>query len=523
MSANTQYRPGANMFTHLRYPPTAGAASPISGASPRLPVLTGSPRDATISTSPRNTHLVGGMGALLDPRMSEIRRMQMLNLTPRLGGGGRIGQLPTFAPSKMMSERPVARTQVFTRGFVKPGPESKRDPDDPSGFDLSNLGADMTEKQAEAKRRRERVAALSEERRQQRAALQARLAEEERRRREAKRRRQRERERAALRIQARHRGKTSRLQTNAIRRQLDEERARRQRARGAARLQAVTRGFLGRSTAAERKREQLMAMQTRAARRIQIRWRVQLAATMLARRALLSTLAANDDYFARMRARLEHDAAATLQRGWRNRKHRAVQNKYADLISALQQSAALVIQKNYAKRSKKDLTDGGRSGGRRRVSSRTERSTRGGPDRGGPDRDRGQSLSARPPKGGPPPRPNPRRPSNRVGGGFGGAAGAAELAPAVAPGAPGAGGVAGGVPAPAVRRAATSSDVTSLAAATAGGGSGGGGGASTAAPAMTGGKSAPAVVGSQLDGAHPGGIREEGPGEGGDAVVKKAG
>lgn len=469
--------------------------------TPRLPVLTGSPRDATVSTSPRNTHFPsGGTGACLDPRMSEIRRMQMLNLTPRLGGGGRIGQLPTFPPSKMMSERPMARTQVFTRGFVKLGPESKRNPDDPAGFDLSNLGADMTEKQVEAKQRRERVAALNEERRQQRAALQARLAEEERRRREAKRRRMRERERAALRIQARHRGKSSRMQTNAIRRQLDEERARRQRARGASLLQAVARGFIGRSTAAELKRQQLLEAQTRAARRIQMRWRVQLAATMLARRALLSTLAANETYFAQMRARLEHDAATTLQRAWRNYKFGTVQSKYAGLITALQQSAALVIQKHHAKRSKKDLTDGGRTGGRRRVSSRSERYAR---------PERGQSFSVRPPKAAPPPRPNPRRASSRVGGGFVGASGAAEPASAGAPGAS----------APAVRRAVTTSDMASLTAATASAGSGGGGsGASTAAPAITGGRSAPSVIGSQLDGAHPEGIQEEAPGEGGDSV-----
>ena len=45
----------------------------------------------------------------------QIRKLQALNLTPRLGGAGRIGQLPNYGPQGR-TEKPVPRSLTFTRG-----------------------------------------------------------------------------------------------------------------------------------------------------------------------------------------------------------------------------------------------------------------------------------------------------------------------------------------------------------------------------------------------------------------------
>ena len=142
--------------------------------TPKLPPLSTSPRIAIA-----NPHFpMKSLGAAFDSRDVQIRKLQSLNLTPRLGGAGRIGQLPYCGPRGPASDRPIARTNKFTMGFVEPRTPRPKADDEP-----------LSERELAAKARRDRVAALMAERREQLGLLKARAADEERRRREARARR----------------------------------------------------------------------------------------------------------------------------------------------------------------------------------------------------------------------------------------------------------------------------------------------------------------------------------------------
>ena len=129
-----------------------------SAQSPRLPPL---------AVSPRN---VRSVGAAFDSREVQVRRLQQLNLTPRLGGAGRVGMLPGGRIGDSWTDRPVlARRSKFTQGFVKPIPPRKKTEEE------------MTDSELAVKARRDRVAVLVEQRREQLSLVKANAAAEERR------------------------------------------------------------------------------------------------------------------------------------------------------------------------------------------------------------------------------------------------------------------------------------------------------------------------------------------------------
>ena len=138
--------------------PSPAGYSDASCASPRLPPL---------AVSPRN---VRSVGAAFDSREVQVRRLQQLNLTPRLGGAGRVGMLPGGRIGDSWTDRPVlARRCKFTQGFVKPIPPRKKTEEE------------MTESELAAKARRDRVAVLVEQRREQMSIVKANAAAEARR------------------------------------------------------------------------------------------------------------------------------------------------------------------------------------------------------------------------------------------------------------------------------------------------------------------------------------------------------
>ena len=197
----------------MAMPSPASYSDATSCASPRLPPL---------AVSPRN---VRSVGAAFDSREVQVRRLQQLNLTPRLGGAGRVGMLPGGRIGDSWTDRPVlARRSKFTQGFVKPIPPRKKTEEE------------MTDSELAAKARRDRVAVLVEQRREQLSLIKANAAAEERRRSERRARRHARRGAAAMRIQACARGKRCRRAWLSARDRLMAEREALRDQRGVLRL-----------------------------------------------------------------------------------------------------------------------------------------------------------------------------------------------------------------------------------------------------------------------------------------------
>lgn len=260
--------------------PSPASYGEASYASPRLPPLTGSPRN------------VRSVGAAFDSREVQVRRLQQLNLTPRLGGAGRVGMLPGGRIGDSWTDRPVlARRNKFTQGFIKPIPPRKKTEEE------------MTDGELAAKARRDRVAVLVEQRREQLSIVKANAAAEEQRRSERRARRNARRGAAAMRIQACARGKRCRQAWLATRDRLMAEREDLRDKRGVLRLQAAVRGLAGRGLAADLRRHKAQGEQAVMASRIQVSFRTRAAGVMATKRSLQLQLEENERYFGLMKAR----------------------------------------------------------------------------------------------------------------------------------------------------------------------------------------------------------------------------
>ena len=262
--------------------PSPASYGEASYASPRLPPLTGSPRN------------VRSVGAAFDSREVQIRRLQQLNMSPRLGGAGRIGMLPGGANriGDTWTDRPVlARRNKFTQGFIKPIPPRKKTEEE------------MTDGELAAKARRDRVAVLVEQRREQLSIVKANAAAEEQRRSERRARRNARRHAAAMRIQACARGKRCRQAWLATRDRLMAEREDLRDKRGVLRLQAAVRGLAGRGLAADLRRHKAQGEQAVMASRIQVSFRTRAAGVMATTHSLQLQLEENERYFGLMKAR----------------------------------------------------------------------------------------------------------------------------------------------------------------------------------------------------------------------------
>ena len=260
--------------------PSPASYGEASYASPRLPPLTGSPRN------------VRSVGAAFDSREVQIRRLQQLNLTPRLGGAGRVGMLPGGRIGDSWTDRPVlARRNKFTQGFIKPIPPRKKTEEE------------MTDGELAAKARRDRVAVLVEQRREQLSIVKANAAAEEQRRSDRRARRNARRGAAAMRIQACARGKRCRQAWLATRDRLMAEREDLRDERGVLRLQAAVRGLAGRGLAADLRRHKAQGEQAVMASRIQVSFRTRAAGVMATKRSLQLQLEENERYFGLMKAR----------------------------------------------------------------------------------------------------------------------------------------------------------------------------------------------------------------------------
>ena len=244
-----------------------------SSASPRLPPLTGSPRNVNVRS----------VGAAFDSREVQIRRLQQFNLSPRLGGAGRIGALPGGRIGDARDHVPVlARRNKFTQGFIKPIPPRKKTEEE------------MTDGELAAKARRDRVAVLVEQRREQMSVVKANAAAEEQRRSERRARRNARRSAAAMRIQASARGKLCRQAWLAMRDRLMAEREDLRDKRGVLKLQAAVRGLAGRGLAADLRRHKAHGEQAVMASRIQGIFRTRTLAVMATKRSLQVQLEENE-------------------------------------------------------------------------------------------------------------------------------------------------------------------------------------------------------------------------------------
>ena len=253
-----------------------------SSASPRLPPLTGSPRNVNVRS----------VGAAFDSREVQIRRLQQFNLSPRLGGAGRIGALPGGRIGDARDHVPVlARRNKFTQGFIKPIPPRKKTEEE------------MTDGELAAKARRDRVAVLVEQRREQMSVVKANAAAEEQRRSERRARRNARRSAAAMRIQASARGKLCRQAWLTMRDRLMAEREDLRDKRGVLKLQAAVRGLAGRGLAADLRRHKAQGEQAVMASRIQVSFRTRAAGVMATKRSLQLQLEENERYFGLMKAR----------------------------------------------------------------------------------------------------------------------------------------------------------------------------------------------------------------------------
>ena len=268
---------------------------------------------------------------------SQVRRLQMLNLSPRVAAsGGKIGLFNynshPHASVKSPRAMPHARTHTFTRSLMRHA--ESEEPED-SARTLARIEA----RRADLETMKARHA---QQKRDQ--------AEFEARKRHARRERQRRRNAAARHIQSHARGSMRRRQLRSFLSQLQAERELTQQTRCALSLQALTRGRNGRHTAQHAHAEVRRLIECDAARTIQRRWRRVHAE----RAALIAMLRANEAYFAEMRAVLVDDAARRLQRAWRQRTGHHAPRLYNTVREALDH-AALVIQR--ARRQRKTQTD----------------------------------------------------------------------------------------------------------------------------------------------------------------------
>ena len=258
---------------------------------------------------------------------SQVRRLQMLNLSPRVAAsGGKIGLFNynshPHASVKSPRAMPHARTHTFTRGLM-------RHAEPPPPEDSERTLARIKSRQADLEAMKARHA---QQKRDQ--------AEFEARKRQAKRERHRRRHAAAQHIQSHARGSMRRRELCSLRSQLQAERELTQQTRCALSLQALTRGRNGRQAANDARAEVRHTIETDAARAIQRHWRRVRAE----RNALIARLRANEEYFAEMRAALVSEAARRLQRAWRHRSNFSAPRMYNTVREALDNSA-LVIQR----------------------------------------------------------------------------------------------------------------------------------------------------------------------------------
>ena len=193
--------------------------------------MSGTPRLPAIS--PR-TDLSCARQEQKPARDVEIRRLQMLNLSPRIDAtsGGRIGGLPQVGERGVRAPQTHARKPAFTTALTKSAMESRHlRPEAPTDEDADERI--QRRRQALAEERRARV----ELARSREAARQA----------ERKRRRQR-REASATTVQSAARARASRREAQARRERRDEQLYAAQLESKASEIQSILRGRWGRSS-----------------------------------------------------------------------------------------------------------------------------------------------------------------------------------------------------------------------------------------------------------------------------------
>ena len=284
-------------------------------------------------------------GELRPPPMSrdeQKRRLQRLNLTPRLGGLGKPG-MPS-AQTSHYRERSVARSATFTRSVQPKQPRTPRKPeaDDARSEALEEARLRLAEKRAA----REEARRLAAEREAAKAA--------------ARRERNRRRNEAARVVQRHVRGSQSRAETERRRQHLLDAKARAREFAKANYIQSMLRGKEGRRMAAAARLRVYQTLAEAAAVAIQHRFRSHLRAAAARKAALRATLRENEVYFEAMRRRLKNDAAATLQRAWKSLLSRRAHAKFLRAVAAAKEEAARKLQGRYRRhRSGKDVRSRG--------------------------------------------------------------------------------------------------------------------------------------------------------------------
>jgi len=265
-------------------------------ALPLPPSFTPSPRLPPIEKkSPRE---------FAPSRDDAIRQFQTLNLSPRVGVGGRIGAVPAPPPGlKLPGLSSAPRRANFTATFN--GAPARRPPPlaPPPDEDV------LAERRAKAAEKRQELAEQAARLAQERRAKAA----------EAHRRHKAKMHRAAVKIQTRVRVYVARHTLHQQKTIVIETRIHNQCVRAALVIQRIWRGCMDRHEVGRMITRLRAIRANNAARSIQRRVRGQ----QRRRRQQRATLRDNEAYFAHLRWRLEDDASRTIQRYVR-RDHREV-------------------------------------------------------------------------------------------------------------------------------------------------------------------------------------------------------